>query len=335
MTSILIKSFNRPYYLDRCLLSIKRLVNGWSEIRVLDDGTPAPLLDEIRRRHPEVDVVKSAAWKEKSTALEQGSQPPPGVPTSLWRSAAERATDHFVMTEDDVWFTRTIDLAELTAQARDRRIGQIRLGWLGKDIDSEYARATPIGGDLVALEPQQLILLPSTAMGWLFHNRFRLYSIAHRMGRVTDPSPRGYVPRYWVLNSISMAHWDKRFWLSVWRDSTEVVDEESQLRSAAAYYRRHRRNASFLARVAAESARTTFQSAATNGFHSDIFDMHRFNSALNARWLSGELDADEGFPADFPLEVLAGSLTPDLRASYYEWVEDFKARYRAQGCCVD
>lgn len=68
MTSILIKSFNRPFYLDRCLLSIKRYVSGWSEIRVLDDGTPAPLLEEVRRRHPEIDIIKSAAWAEKALA---------------------------------------------------------------------------------------------------------------------------------------------------------------------------------------------------------------------------------------------------------------------------
>ncbi len=58
------------------------------------------------------------------------------------------------MTEDDVWFTREIDLAGLAAQARARGIGQIRLGWLGKDIDDEYAKTAPLGPDLIALEPR-------------------------------------------------------------------------------------------------------------------------------------------------------------------------------------
>lgn len=237
------------------------------------------------------------------------------------------------MTEDDVWFTREIDLAGLAAQARARGIGQIRLGWLGKDIDDEYAKTAPLGPDLIALEPQPLILMPTIAMRWLFENRFRLYSIAHRMGRVTDASPRGYVPRYWVLNSISMALWDKRFWQAVWRDSGDVVDEEIQLSSAAAYYRRYRRSG-FFARITAESAVTTFQSASTNGFHSVGFDVHVLNSALNSRWLSGALDPNDGFPRDMPLKVFADSLPSDLRVAYYAWVDDFKARYRAQGCNV-
>lgn len=335
MTSILIKSFNRPVYLDRCLSSIKRHIKGWSEICVLDDGTPAPLLDEVSRRHPEARIVRSPAWAQKAAAIEAGVEPLREVPTALWREAVASATDHFLMTEDDVWFTRAIDLSDLTGQARLRRIGQIRLGWLGKDIDAEYARTSLIADGLLALEPGPLILLPSTAMRWLFTNRFRLYSIAHRAGRVTEPSPRSYVPRYWVLNSISMALWDKRFWLAVWRGSVGIVDEEAQLRSAAAYYRRHRRNPTFFARVDVESARTTFQSAAGNGNHSDAFDIRVLNSALNTLWLSGGLDADQGLPGDLPFEVLAGVLPVDLRGRYREWVEVFKSQYRAQGCRVD
>lgn len=37
---ILIKSFNRPHYLERCLKSIIKHVVGYDEIVVLDDGTP-------------------------------------------------------------------------------------------------------------------------------------------------------------------------------------------------------------------------------------------------------------------------------------------------------
>ena len=38
MTHIIIKSFNRPYYLDRCLQSIYKFVKGNFKIIVLDDG---------------------------------------------------------------------------------------------------------------------------------------------------------------------------------------------------------------------------------------------------------------------------------------------------------
>ena len=50
MTHILVKSFNRAYYLDRCLQSIQQFVEGDYQIVVLDDGqvsemgTPAELM---------------------------------------------------------------------------------------------------------------------------------------------------------------------------------------------------------------------------------------------------------------------------------------------------
>ena len=37
---IIIKSFNRPYYLDRCILSILKNVKGDFKIKIVDDGTP-------------------------------------------------------------------------------------------------------------------------------------------------------------------------------------------------------------------------------------------------------------------------------------------------------
>ena len=35
---IFIKSFNRPFYLDRCLQSIENFVEGNYEVKILDDG---------------------------------------------------------------------------------------------------------------------------------------------------------------------------------------------------------------------------------------------------------------------------------------------------------
>ena len=38
MVNIFIKSFNRPFYLDRCLQSIENFVEGNYEVKILDDG---------------------------------------------------------------------------------------------------------------------------------------------------------------------------------------------------------------------------------------------------------------------------------------------------------
>jgi len=48
LIDILIKSFNRPYYLDRCLYSIYKFVKKTDfNIVVLDDGTPEKYLQKI------------------------------------------------------------------------------------------------------------------------------------------------------------------------------------------------------------------------------------------------------------------------------------------------
>ncbi len=58
---ILIKSFNRPYYLDRCIQSVKKfVVNSDYKIIVLEDGTPAKYLNKIIEKHPEVRLLKSS-----------------------------------------------------------------------------------------------------------------------------------------------------------------------------------------------------------------------------------------------------------------------------------
>ena len=51
MVNIFIKSFNRPYYLDRCLQSIENFVEGDFWVKVLDDGTPEKYLKKIKNRN--------------------------------------------------------------------------------------------------------------------------------------------------------------------------------------------------------------------------------------------------------------------------------------------
>ena len=50
MVNIFIKSFNRPYYLDRCLQSIENFVEGDLWVKVLDDGTPEKYLKKIKHK---------------------------------------------------------------------------------------------------------------------------------------------------------------------------------------------------------------------------------------------------------------------------------------------
>ena len=110
---IIIKSFNRPYYLDRCILSILKNVKGDFKIKIVDDGTPKKYLERIKEKH-QVEIIPTINYLQKSKNIEEGKENNGFViPTESWRKAVEEASDYFLITEDDVWFTNQINCNEL------------------------------------------------------------------------------------------------------------------------------------------------------------------------------------------------------------------------------
>ena len=73
MVNIFIKSFNRPFYLDRCLQSIENFVEGDFCVKVLDDGTPETYLSKIKEKHPKIEIITSENYQNKIAAI--GSRP--------------------------------------------------------------------------------------------------------------------------------------------------------------------------------------------------------------------------------------------------------------------
>ena len=108
---ILIKSFNRPYYLDRCLYSIQKFgINFKGNIYIMDDGTPKPFLDKIQKKYPTVKILKSEFYEEKARLI-SNAEPINNVkiPIDLWISSASIASEYFLLLEDDIWFTKPFD----------------------------------------------------------------------------------------------------------------------------------------------------------------------------------------------------------------------------------
>ena len=93
MTDIFIKSFNRTFYLDRCLESIKKFVSGNYKITILDDGTPQKYLDKIKLKYPQIEILKSSNYTEKSSAIISGKEINGfQIPTDLWINAVKNAS---------------------------------------------------------------------------------------------------------------------------------------------------------------------------------------------------------------------------------------------------
>jgi len=110
---IIIKSFNRPFYLDRCISSINQYVSGDFKIKILDDGTPKQYLDKIRKKHLNVEILLSDNYEKKIKAIEENliyGKAVNGfeIPTKFWYENVKNASDYVIVTEDDVWFTKPV-----------------------------------------------------------------------------------------------------------------------------------------------------------------------------------------------------------------------------------
>lgn len=119
MIDIFIKSYNRTYFLDRCIKSIKKYVSGNYQIIILDDGTPKKYLDKIQNLYPSVKIQVSENYEKKAKGVEENISLGKNIdsfniPTDLWFNAVKNASEYCIITEEDVWFTQEINVDELT-----------------------------------------------------------------------------------------------------------------------------------------------------------------------------------------------------------------------------
>ena len=129
---ILIKSFNRPYYLDRCLQSIYfNCTESDFKIIILDDGTPQKYLDKLQIKFPDISIQKSEFYDLKSEKCDLGLKPVTmEIPISLWITSVQKASEYFVLLEDDFWFTSKINLNKINEQAMIHNLAMLKLFWL-------------------------------------------------------------------------------------------------------------------------------------------------------------------------------------------------------------
>lgn len=339
MTDIFIKSYNRIFYLDRCIRSIKKNISGDYLITILDDGSPKRYLDRLQKLYPRIKIQTSKNYPQKSQSVEENITSGKNIdsfniPTDLWTDAVKNASEYFIMTEDDVWFTQEIHINDWTEKTKKHKISLLKLGWLNNHRDDQWLNITPIDTEFDATQPKNLFLSFPVVMDCFFFNKFKLFSLGYRL-RIFDNRTK---LKYWALNSISMGFWQKDYWLSVWKDAQGKVDEKRQLRNAANYYKKYQQNPNFIARLKNEVMKTTFQSSATNSYHKynhDV-DVNLFNHLINEAWYNGDFDTMQNFPEDFSLKYIESFISEKINVEEYrKWVEQFKNQYRNLGCNVE
>lgn len=341
MTTIIIKSFNRPYYLERCLTSVFQNVKGNFEIKILDDGTPKQYLEVIETKFPKVKIITSTQYSEKIQAIENNIDNGKKIdgftiPTDLWYNEVKFSTDYVLVSEDDVWFTKEINIGDLVNEMKSHKIPLLKLGWLGNFSDDKNLLISKLSENLNITQPVKLFTSNKFIMDLFMYNKYKFFTILYKLGIVDNQTKR----KYWALNSILMGLYQKEYWLAIWEDAKGKVDEKQQLRNAAAWYHKHK--SAVFARTNHEVMKTTFKSSATGSYHEygNHFDVNRMNYILNEAWLNNEFDAMENYPKDFSDDYIKTFLDkenhPDAQYSeWYKWAEKFRQQYRNLGAEVD
>lgn len=336
MTDIFIKSFNRPFYLDRCINSINQNVSGNFKIKILDDGTPEQYLDKIRKKYPNVEIRLSDNYEKKTKAIEENLISGKAVngfeiPTKFWYDNVKNASEYVVVTEDDVWFTNAININELSNQAKTLDINLIKLGWLGNESERNDLIIDSISDNLESAQPKPLPYFPKKLMEAFFYNQYKFFTILYKLGQVDNLTQR----KYWALNSILMGFFNKEYWLKIWEGMNGKVDEKRQLINAALFYKKNKNNPNFISKLKLEAMKTTFQSSATNSYHEYgfDFDVNRFNHLINEAWLKDEFDSMENFPKDFPIEYFKRFISEKINfTEFQKWADQFRKQYENMGC---
>lgn len=329
---VLIKSFFRPYYLARCLYSLKRFMKGRYRAHVLDDGTPGRYLEKIRVLFPDVLITHAEQHTQKCAAIDrhltQGAEfDAHTLPIALWTQAVQSCGTHFLMLEEDSWLVGDVDADELLHYASDQRVVCLKLGW--NNNPRVGGRTENKAGSLFQLITERPLVTQRTAARLLLANRW-VRAAAARLGGPLERARLSFYPLY----SVSSAVFDRAYWLDVWHQAPDRVNENAQLLRALEWLRAHPE--SQYARLSEERVHTSFITTSYGRLRVFPFDMLRLNYWLNEAWLEGRLDACAGLPGDFDVaalkEIVAAAGDPRCRVEDWEaWMAHFRALHRAVG----
>lgn len=270
--NVYIKSFNRPFYLDRCISSIKFNIKGCSRIIVLDDGTQSQYLNKLKELHPDVEFRSSGATDRKVELLRAEnfsaikSEFP--EPSDFWIKEIQRESEsYFFLIEDDAWISRRLDL-NMVRDNLDKNAGVIYKCWWPDHPE----RSHNVLRSLRAANGQSID-----------YYDFKAEKIAHLYA-------------IWI---VAFAIFRRDYWLNNFSGLKRMADEHTQLCNAQGFIERHPE-----VRFAKSATRCVYQGWAVPGrstpeYYDKGLRQHLYMDALNDAWLEGNFNIFESFPFDF------------------------------------
>ncbi|WP_286493771.1 hypothetical protein [Empedobacter brevis] len=300
--NILIKSYYRPYLLDRCLRSVYERVSDFKdiEITILDDGTPQKYLDKIKEKYPQTIFKFSKYRDEKIEKIDKHLE---GVeqyhdrriPTDLWYDAIAASSDVLIITEDDVWFVNDFNMKFYTEEMEKYGIQILKMG---RDITET------INYDLtntIAYHTPKYIFKSHKLYNLLLNNSFNLRDSLTKLNLL----PKYWRNELWKMYDIPMAMTRKDYLLYIWKDKYKRVVEDLQLANAVSWDLKTKGKNKYTLLKDKAMDFTARSSASFNAFNiKENFDLIRFNYILNELWLNNQFDEYENYPKDFSVDYI-------------------------------
>ncbi|RXR19275.1 hypothetical protein EQG63_07465 [Flavobacterium amnicola] len=329
---ILIKSFNRPYYLDKCLHSVYTYASGFSKIIVLDDGTPEKYLAKIRTKYPKIDIIQSELALKKQKQIENQEKCDSAIPIDLWKNAAANSTDYFILLEDDMWFVQPISFQNFSNDLKANAIEMVKLFWLNNHI-LVTKKTISINENLEVYQPEISIQSPFW-YSFVFHSKIpKLKGFLGLFGVFSKEKEM----KYYQLYNVAGAVFSKRYYVSLWQTNQTVVAEKNQIINALKFFAKYPK--SKVGKTKSEVLKTGFvTSALRKDFISD-FNIEKANVVLNELWLEGKFEVLSDVNSDLDITVIKNEIIAKTDVNFYEnwllWIHNFKQVYLNFGCNIN
>nr|WP_297307937.1 hypothetical protein [uncultured Flavobacterium sp.] len=331
---IYIKSFNRPFLLDKCLASIQMFAENFNgKIVVMDDGTPEKYLQKIQGKYPEIELHKSEFYQEKSKAIENNLDPEKNIPAVFWRETISKGSDYFVLIEDDCWFSEPIDFVSLENDMKLNNLHLVKLLWMGNKalISDRISKSTTF---LHITKPKLFSWNPFIIELLYRKKTFKIDAVLNRLG---VPIVNNYL-KYYQIYAVANAAFSKEYYLRAWGSTTNKVDELEQILQVVQITKQQLNVANAKIEPIRTSLKTTASKQNKESLNFD-FDVYSINKILNEAWFSNKFevfDFKNDISNSFIEKIIEQNNFPENSFSnWLIWYNKLKQSYENIGCVIE
>ena len=340
--NILIKSYNRPYLLHFTLKSIYENIVGDYNVTIVDDGTPDVYLKKLNDEFPNVEIIKSIYYEEKSTIIRNYENSKPAssyvkLPHSDWNKVVNSfASDYFLILEDDQFVVKKIDLDNLQGIINNNNLQFLQFNILNKKSFS-FPVKEHLGG--VYIYDSKSFLCKIKKFNFLFQPSDFYKPIIKIFKKLKF--------KYFKLNFnndivdlynvyiISGVIYKLKYWNICVGNAKDELNENQQLSCAVNYSLKNKGELYF--GITKEShVKTTFNNTSLGDNRGVNFDTTLFNILMNKLWYKNDLsyfnETDSELNVNGVVNYLKKENNPDCNPrEWLKYTQLFENCYKDQG----